>query len=168
MIENNIKLKLINLIEKGVVSLLIANNFVEHTGEDLSWDSVILKDKTLELLNIVDSKNHDNEKLINELMEIFPKHQLDSKRALEKRYEHFQRKSTLKNITDQEIIEAASHWVADKGPTYCGNLFYFFFKEDKKIYTSRLENIIKQSREIALNRVDISNPETKIDWSKIE
>lgn len=143
MIDENIKLKLISLIEKNVVSALIANGYVTHLGGDLTWDKIIIKDETLELFNTLDSKfeiNADN--LINDLMEIFPKEQLDSKKALLQRWQHFLKKTNLSDITYDEIIDAAKHHVNEMGPKYCGNLFYFFFKEDKKIYQSRLEKTI--------------------------
>lgn len=143
MIDDNIKLKLISLIEKNVVSTLIANGYITHLGGNLTWDRIVIKDETLELFNTLDNKPEINaDKLISELMEIFPKEQLDSKKALLQRWSQFIRKTDISNITYDEIIEAAQNHVNEMGPKYCGNLFYFFFREDKKIYKSRLEKNI--------------------------
>ena len=140
MIEDGIKLKLINLIEKNVIGSLIANSYVTHLGGSLTWDRVVIRDETSELLKTLDTKEEINaEKLIAELMEIFPKEQLDSKKALLARWNSFLKKTDLTNRTYNEVIEAAQKHIDDMGPKYCGNLFYFFFKEDKKIYQSRLE-----------------------------
>jgi len=140
MIEDGIKLKLINLIEKNVIGSLIANSYVTHLGGSLTWDRVVIRDETSELLKTLDTKEEINaEKLIAELMEIFPKEQLDSKKALLARWNSFLKKTDLTNLTYNEVIEAAQKHIDDMGPKYCGNLFYFFFKEDKKIYQSRLE-----------------------------
>lgn len=148
MIDNNIKLKLISFIEKSVVSTLIANDYVTHLGGELAWDNIVIKDETLELINTLENKEviNDND-LIDELMEIFPKEQLDSKKALLQRWEQFLKKTTLTNITYNEVLEAAQQHVNIMGPKFCGNLFYFFFKEDKKIYQSRLERAILLIRE---------------------
>ena len=80
-------------------------------------------------------------------MEIFPKEQLDSKKALLQRWSQFIRKTEVSDITYNEVIEAAQNHVDEMGPKYCGNLFYFFFKEDKKIYQSRLEKNISLIRD---------------------
>ena len=143
MINDNIKLKLISLIEKNVISTLIANEYVTHLGGEFTWNRIVVKDETLELFNTLDSKDEINaDKLIDELMEIFPKEQLDSKKALLQRWSYFLKKTNILNITYDEVVEAARQHVAETGPKYCGNLFYFFFKEDKKIYQSRLEKTI--------------------------
>ena len=148
MIEDGIKLKLINLIEKNVIGSLIANSYVTHLGGSLTWDRVVIRDETSELLKTLDTKEEINaEKLIAELMEIFPKEQLDSKKALLARWNSFLKKTDLTNLTYNEVIEAAQKHIDDMGPKYCGNLFYFFFKEDKKIYQSRLEKTIILMRE---------------------
>ena len=138
MIDDNIKLKLISLIEKNVVSTLIANGYITHLGSNLTWDRIVIKDETLELFNTLDNKPEINaDKLISELMEIFPKEQLDSKKALLQRWSQFIRKTDISNITYDEIIEAAQNHVNEMGPKYCGNLFYFFFREDKKIFMKK-------------------------------
>lgn len=148
MINESIKLKLIDLIEKNVVSILIANSYVTHLGGELTWNNIVVRDETLELFNLLDKKEEINaDRLIDELMEIFPKEQLDSKKALLQRWANFLKKTTVSNITHNEVIEAASNHVEDHGPKYCGNLFYFFFKEDKKIYQSRLEKAILLMRD---------------------
>ena len=148
MIDDNIKLKLISLIEKNVVSTLIANGYITHLGGNLTWDRIVIKDETLELFNTLDNKPEINaDKLISELMEIFPKEQLDSKKALLQRWSQFIRKTEVSDITYNEVIEAAQNHVDEMGPKYCGNFFYFFFKEDKKIYQSRLEKNISLIRD---------------------
>lgn len=166
MIDEKYRLKLIDLIEKQVVSLLIANGYVDKAGPDISWESVNMSDKAYELLNILESSNKENEAIIDSLMEIFPKKQLDSKKALLQRYEKFLQKTELKNITKDEVCEAARHWIKEKGDIYCGNLFYFFYKEDKKIYISRLENLIREIREYEANQVKINVKPIEADWAK--
>lgn len=168
MIENNIKLKLVELIPKQIIGLLIANGYVTHLGGDISWDTIIVKDDTQELLNILDKKEDNNEKVIENLMQIFPKHQLDSKKALLIRYTNWLKKTDLKPVTEDEIYDAAQAWVDSKGPTFCGNLFYFFYKEENKVYKSRLDNIISQMRESDNNDIEITSTEFDVDWTKIK
>ena len=122
---------------------MIANSYVTHLGGELTWDNIVIRDETTELINILNTKEEINaDKLIDELMEIFPKDQLDSKKALLQRWSQFLKKTTIPDITYDDVIEAAIKHVDEKGPKYCGNLFYFFFKEDKKIYQSRLEKAV--------------------------
>lgn len=164
MIDDNIKLKLISLIEKNVVSTLIANGYITHLGGNLTWDRIVIKDETLELFNTLDNKPEINaDKLISELMEIFPKEQLDSKKALLQRWSQFIRKTDISNITYDEIIEAAQNHVNEMGPKYCGNLFYFFFREDKKIYKSRLEKNILLIRDND-NYTKKTEATVSVDW----
>lgn len=168
MIENNIKLKLIDLIPKQIIGLLIANGYVTHLGGDISWDTVIVKDETLELINILEKKENKNEDIVENLMQIFPKHQLDSKKALLTRFENWLKKTDLKPVTENEIYDAAQSWVDSKGPTYCGHLFYFFYKEENKTYKSRLDNLISQMREDNDNNIEAPSTEFDVDWSKIK
>jgi len=164
MIDESIKLKLISLIEKSVVSALIANDYVTHLGGDLAWDKIIVKDETLELFTMLDDKVEINaDTLIDNLMEIFPKEQLDSKKALLQRWSQFIKKTYLSDITYNEVIEAAQQYVNDMGPKYCGNLFYFFFKEDKKIYQSRLEKTILLIRD-SDKYTKTTNASVTVDW----
>ena len=168
IITDNLKLKLISLIDKQLVSLLIANGYITHLGGEIDWNNIIVKDETLELLNLVEKKDNNYKEIIKSLMEIFPKNQLDSENALLKRYESYLKKTELKNITDDEILDAATDWVTNKGPIYCGNLFYFFYKEDKKIYTSRLDNLITQNREKIMNTEKAVKKEFNINWDKVK
>lgn len=164
MIDDRTKIELINLVEQNVISILIASNYVTHLGGELSWKNIIIKDETLELLKIVDSKQAiDADKLINDLMDIFPREQLDSRKALMERWNLFLKKCTIDDITHSEVTEAAEYHVSEMGPKYCGNLFYFFYKEDKKIYQSRLEKTILLLRDKEKFTKKIEAP-TNINW----
>jgi len=164
MIDDRTKIELLNLIEENVVSILIASNYATHLGGSLSWNNIVIKDETLELLKIANSKQSiDAEKLIDDLMDIFPREQLDSKKALLERWRHFLKKCTTGDITHSEVTEAAEYHVKEMGPKYCGNLFYFFYKEDKKIYQSRLEKTIALLRDRDKFTKKIDAP-TNINW----
>jgi hypothetical protein len=168
MIDDRIKIELINLIEENVVSILIASNYVTHLGGGLNWKNIVVKDETLELIKILDSKESiDADKLITELMDIFPKEQLDSRKALTERWHQFLKKCTIGDITHSEIIEAAEYHVNEMGPRYCGNLFYFFYKEDKKIYQSRLEKTILLLRDKEKFTKTITTS-TNVDWNNTQ
>jgi hypothetical protein len=168
MIDDSIKLKLIDLIEVNVIGSLIANSYVTHLGGSLTWDRIVVRDETIELLNSIENKPEINaEKLIDALMEVFPKEQLDSKKALLQRWNQFIKKTNIPDITYNEVIEAAQKHVDDMGSKYCGNLFYFFFKEDKKIYQSRLEKTVLLIRDSDKYTKKIETS-MNIDWDNVK
>jgi len=168
MIQDEIKLKLIEFIPKQVVSILIANGHLIHLGGELDWENVVVSDKTSALLKIIENKKDKYENLIKELMEIFPKNQVDSKGSITKRFNSWLNKTNLKTFTEEEVLDAAREWVNDKGSTFCGRLFYFFYKEENKNYISRLENLIELNREASINKVEIKASNSDIDWDDIK
>lgn len=170
MIDDIVKLKLIKLAEPAIITSLIARKLVIHLGGTLSWDNVKIPDDILQSIeepnNSIEPENIDN--LIDNLISIFPKAQTDSRNAIISRYEQWKKKSPLKDITYDEIIDAAQQWVSSKGDVYCGRLIYFFFKEEHKIYNSRLENIVITTREKENNASKASITNIKVDWGNID
>lgn len=167
MIEEHLKCKLIKLIEKPVITSLIVNEFVNYNGKELDWKNISISKKGEEALNKLKSKDNTEiinvDKLIEELCEIFPKDQLDSKNSLIQRWNLFLKSTSLEDITHEEVVEAAKNHVNEMGPKYCGNLFYFFFKYNKSIYQSRLENKINLIRDADKN-TKLLNPKLNVDW----
>ncbi len=172
MIEDSLKLKLIALAEPYIITSLVTRGYVIHNGGEMTWDNVSISETTLKELNIT-SKNEiieDSEfdEFITELMSIFPKGQVSSKNTIKGRYKQWQKKCQVKDISYSEILQAATEWVSDKGNTYCGKLIYFFFKEENKIYDSRLENQISIIRENNKNTVTANISPITINWGKID
>jgi hypothetical protein len=147
-VNDHLKLKLVDLVEKPVIASLIAYGYVECSPPNiLEWDNIILKDITVELLKHKESKLEKYEELIETLMSIWPPEFYGaSKNGLVKRLNQYKNKTPLKNIENDEIIVACEQWINQSEVPYCGQLFYFFFKEDNRIYKSRLDSLIEEQR----------------------
>ncbi len=141
---NELKLKLIELVEPQVVAALVAHNYVSISGKKLIWSNVIIHDDTLELINV---KNNTNEDLIEQMIESFPKMGRDSYNAVSARLKQWRTKCTIENVTNAEILEATENHCKGKEDKYVGKLINFIYKHDNSIYTSRLEREIIALRE---------------------
>lgn len=147
--NNEIKLKLVDLVEKHVIASLVAHNYVSMAGKGkkLVWDNVIINDHTLELINI--KEEHEDVEIAKALLEIFPKEAKagSSLNAIITRIKQWRSKCNLENITYKEIIEAAENHCQGKEVKYIGTLMNFIYKYDAGAYTSRLEKEVDLLRQ---------------------
>lgn len=146
MISNEDLGKLSKLIEKSFVSALIANKYATLRKDNLKIENLIISPEIIETLEIGDVK--PNNTFLDTLINLYPKEQFScSKKVLADRLEVFYKKTTLNNVTEDEIIDATKIWLATMNYPYFGTLPNFIFKYDKtKTWHSRLENTILELR----------------------
>jgi hypothetical protein len=144
--NDNVKLKLIKLIEPQVIASLIAHNYVTQIENSLSWDSIIINDYTTQLIYELDN---EDDSFIEEFRELFPPQWRDPVKYLKKRYYQWKKKTTL-DISEEEILEIARHYIENTNEQYVGRAGYFFYKYDSGNYFSRLENKYNEINEGAL------------------
>ena len=149
MIDEKLLLPLCKLVEKQIVSSLIAQGYVAHDNRDLTFKNITINPETYKLLNLpAPEQLYNDEKLLTDLLELFPKQSRCSKEVLKSRFRTFLEKTSLKNITREEILNAAVEHNKQFDYPYCGLVKYFFYKIDKdtRSYESRLEKLIEDNR----------------------
>lgn len=135
--------ELAKLVEKQVVAALIAQGHVEHEGTELTFTSITPKTK----LNLKEDENKDQE-FLDDLRKIFPRNYTCSTDVLSDRLRKFYGKTKYKDITKDEILEAAEMHVSNNVAPYFGKLYNFIYKIEGGTYTSRLEDLVLANREI--------------------
>lgn len=152
--------ELAKLVEKQVVAALIAQGHVEHEGTELTFNSITSKTK----LNIKEDENKDQE-FLEELRKIFPRNYTCSIDVLSDRLRKFHGKTKYKDITKDEILEAAEMHVSNNVAPYFGKLYNFIYKIEGGTYTSRLEDMVLALREVEKEAVTITINTKEADLS---
>ena len=152
--------ELAKLVEKQVVAALIAQGHVEHEGTELTFNSITPKTK----LNLKEDENKDQE-FLEELRKIFPRNYTCSTDVLSDRLRKFYGKTKYKDITKDEILEAAEMHVSNNVAPYFGKLYNFIYKIEGGTYTSRLEDMVLALREVEKEAVTITINTKEADLS---
>lgn len=137
--NKEVKEYLIKHIEPSVIALLILNDLGKlidpkggNTFENFEPKEGIVK-------KIVGNKAQFSPEFLRELISIFPAGSGCSEEDLLSRLRSWLNKTSLQNITESHILEAAKFHMNKYDPPYHGQLLYFIYKMDGSIYKSRLD-----------------------------
>lgn len=146
MISNEDLGKLSKLIEKSFVAALVSNSYATLKKDALKIENLVISPEVMDTLNIENSKSDTS--FLKTLIDLYPKDEFTcSKKVLADRLETFYKKTSLKDVTEDEILNAAKLWLNKYSYPYFGSLPNFIFKHDKsKTWSSRLENTILELR----------------------
>lgn len=151
--------KLAKLVEQQVCAALIANNYarLEETDDNLLFDNLIISDAVAKKLNINVNNFYDDQEFLKELLSIFPSGKFScSPAVLKARIRGFMRKTSITDITPDEMLTAARTWITRHETPYHGNIVNFIFKYEDKVYTSRLETVVEELRHDKLNTPNLT------------
>lgn len=148
MINNEDLGKLSKLIEKSFVASLIAHGYATLNKDSLKIENLIISPKIIEQLEIGDERPDNS--FLQKVIDIYPKDEFTcSKKMLGERLEIFYKKTSLKDVTEDEILEATRLWLRKSDYPYHGRLHNFVSKYDKsKIWGSNLETTILELRNV--------------------
>lgn len=146
MINNEDLGKLSKLIEKSFVAALVAHGHATLKKNALKIENLIISPGVIEKLNIENPQTEVS--FLKTLIDTYPKDEFTcTKKVLADRLETFYKKTTLENVTEDEILRATKLWLLRNSHPYFGTLPNFIFKHDKsKSWFSRLENTILELR----------------------
>jgi hypothetical protein len=146
MINNEDLGKLSKLVEKSFVAALVAHNYATLKKDALKIENLIISPEVMDKLDIKNSKSDTS--FLKTLIDLYPKDEFTcSKKVLADRLETFYKKTTLENVTEDEILEATKLWLTKQSYPYFGYLTNFIYKHEKsKTWSSRLESMILELR----------------------
>jgi len=150
--------KLAKLVEERVCAALVASNYatVESFDDKLLFDNLIINKDVAKRLNINANQFYENSDFLKEMLNTFPAGEFRcSPNVLKSRIRSFMKKTSIPDITEDEMITAARTWVSRKNTPYHGHIVNFIFKYDNKAFTSRLETVVQELRHDKLNTPDI-------------
>lgn len=155
--DNTIKNYLIEQLEPNIVSSFLMHGYGSLEQKGLfSFDNFIPNDEVIEKV-YKNSGKLLNEDFLTELNEIFPKNYNSSINALKKRIQKFITLIDIKDITIDEILEAAKQHVGEHSIPYCGKLENFIYKyNENRVFTSRLLSRIISNREASTSNMLIN------------
>lgn len=161
--DKTIKNYIINELEPNIVSV-----FLLHGYGSLEEQGLFTFDNFVPSESIISKVYKDTDKLLEEeflkkLNEVFPKGFNTSLNVLKKRMQKFIALSEVKDITPQEVLEAAQQHVGEFSIPYCGKLENFIYKyNENKVFTSRLLARILFNREANTSNIliNVSNSES--------
>ena len=149
MIKNNIKVKLLSFIEREAIINLIAKGYLELvlSNQKYTFNNVQLTEKGANEIKNISIIEFDEE-LLRLMFENW-RGEKCSINLLNEKLGVFFAKTSLQNITDQEVLDALTSYQIEKDIKYIGKIEYFPFKYDQyKNYSSRLEQEIIKNREM--------------------
>lgn len=163
--NNEVLGKLAKLVEKQVCAALIANGYCKliENSDNLLFENLIVNDQISKKLGLNINSFYEDPEFLKELLNIFPSGKYScSQNILKSRIKTFMRKTTITDITSDEILTAARTWIDRNVTPYHGHIINFIFKYDNKVYTSRLETIVEELRHDKLNVPELVNKYTEV------
>lgn len=150
--------KLSKLVESRVCAALIASGYatLEDNDNELLFDNLIINKDIVKRIGINSTNFYDNTEFLKEMINTFPSGEYRcSVNVLRSRIRSFMKKTSITDITEDEMLTAARTWITRRETPYHGHIINFIFKYDNKVFTSRLETIVNELRDDKLNTPNI-------------
>lgn len=166
--NDEVIVKLSKLVESRVCAALIASGYatLDDADDKLLFDNLIISKDVVKQLGINSTSFYDNTEFLKELINTFPAGEYRcSVNVMRSRLRSFMKKTSIPDITEDEILTAARTWITRRETPYHGHIINFIFKYDNKVFTSRLETIVNELRDDKLNTPNIvqSISQTSLD-----
>lgn len=154
--------KLAKLVEEKVCVSLIAHGYATiDTDDKYTFDNLHINKDIAKKLNINVNHFYEDPEFLKEMIQIFPAGEYRcSANVLKTRIRSFMKKTSIPDITGDEMLTAARTWVSRKDTPFHGHMINFIFKYDNKVFTSRLESVVLELRHDELNTPDIAQNST--------